>query len=55
MVLKPAIRNEHRESYREGKFDEIPPHVLLLLEAEESQKASPKKKEKTKHEEKESE
>lgn len=32
MVLKPAIRNEHHEAYRAGRFDEIPEHILPLLE-----------------------
>lgn len=32
MVLKPAIRNEHHEAYRAGRLDEIPEHVLPLLE-----------------------
>lgn len=32
MVLKAAIRNEHHEAWRAGRLDEIPEHILPLLE-----------------------
>jgi len=47
MVLKPQIRNWHREAFKEGRKDEIPAHVLQILEAEKAdQKPEKVKKEK---------
>lgn len=48
MGTKDGIRNEHREAFAAGKFEEIPQHVLnlLKLQAEEKKaKEKPVKKE----------
>lgn len=38
-----AIRDEHREAFKAGKFSEIPQHALALLkEAAEAEKAAKK-------------
>lgn len=40
MPAKPIVRNEHRESFAAGKFDEIPAEALAILQAQ-----APKQKE----------
>lgn len=32
MSIKPIIRNEHRELFKEGRYEEIPAEALKLLE-----------------------
>jgi hypothetical protein len=34
MVLKPLIYNWHREEFLEGKWENIPEHILETLKAE---------------------
>ena len=33
MVQKPEIKNSHRDAFKEGRFHEIPDHVLEKLKA----------------------
>lgn len=51
MVVEAEIRNRHRLAFREGKKEEIPSHILVMLEAEAAEKAGEKKEEKKKKEE----
>jgi hypothetical protein len=39
MVLKPLIYNWHREEFLEGKWENIPEHILDALTAEYAEKA----------------
>ena len=39
MVLKPLIRNSHREMFAAGDFDKIPPVVLEMLRAQAAPKS----------------
>lgn len=52
MVLKNPIRNEHREAFKNGEFEEIPADVLEMLHAE-HEAAKPQKKEAKKAKDKE--
>lgn len=42
--MKPVIRNEHREAYREKRFAEIPEYILILIKEEESKNEIKQKK-----------
>lgn len=43
--MKGPIRNEYRDAWRNGDFEEIPPHVLTLLEKDYSHEKGSTKKE----------
>ncbi len=50
-----GIRDEHREAFRSGRFDEIPSQVLHLLREKEKQAALEKEKAEPKAREKKGE
>lgn len=43
--MKNPVRNEHREAYKAGKFDEVPQHVLALIKEQEKQNEESKEAE----------
>lgn len=46
MVQKPEIRTWHRKEFAEGKKENIPAHVLALLESEKKEQKKETKKDK---------
>jgi|688.fasta_scaffold73921_5 hypothetical protein len=46
MVVEAEIRNWMRLAFREGKKEEIPAHILAILEAEAAQHSVEKKEQK---------
>jgi hypothetical protein len=51
MVVEAEIRNRHRVAFREGKKEEIPAHILAILEAEAAEKGEAKAEKKVKKDE----
>lgn len=42
--MKPVIRNEHREAFKEKRFAEIPEYILTLMKEEEAKNETKQKK-----------
>lgn len=51
MVVEAEVRNWMRLAFREGKKEQIPAHILAILEAEAADKGEAKAEKKVKKEE----